>query len=119
MIVHGRIGPVRVFRAEGVEQPVVFLQRLLGDAAVEHQAEDVQVDVLVVQRLPHEFVVRDPQDLVVEMGIRPGKAGIPAVPVDGLFALLHVGAEQRASASAFSFRQACRALSGSSMSRNL
>ncbi len=54
----------------------MFVERLLGDARMEHQAEDVEVGVLVRQRLPHQLVAGDFQYLVVEHGILPGELRI-------------------------------------------
>ena len=85
------VGGIRIARAEGGEQAIMLLQRLLGHAAVEHQAEDVQVDVPVIQRLPGELVVRNLQNLIMKMRIRPRKTGIAAVAAHRRLTLFHVG----------------------------
>ena len=51
MVAHGLGGGFRVAVAQSDKQAFVFVQRLGGDAGVEHQPEQVQVDVLAGQGL--------------------------------------------------------------------
>ncbi len=69
----------------------MLLQSLLRDAGVEHEAEDVQVDVLVGQRVADDLVPADAEDLVMEIRIRAGKARIPAAAVRRRAVMAHLG----------------------------
>ena len=90
MFFHGLMGSIRVRSPKGGKQAIVLFKRLLCDAAVEHEAKDMQVDMLVIQSLPDKLIIRHPQNLVMEMRIRPCKARIPAVAINRGGALFHV-----------------------------
>ena len=69
----------------------MFLQRLLRDTAVEHQPEQVQMDVLIRNGLSDHVVSGHLDDRVVEMRIRARKPGIAAGPVHRRLSVAHVG----------------------------
>lgn len=117
MVAHCLFCARRVMVAKADEQTFVFIKRFGCDAGVEHQTENVQVDMLSGQRLPHDVVASDPQDGVMEMSIGAGKAGIAAVAIDWGAAVLHVSGDcfnvsqrlrghvARREAGAFGFQQ--------------
>ena len=59
MVMHRRIGGIGIPGAERAYELFMLFQRLLRDAAVEHQAKDVQVDMLIGEGLTHHIVVGD------------------------------------------------------------
>src|SRR5690606_26051604 len=80
----------RIPRPEGGKQRLVLLQRLLSYSSVEHQAEDVQVDMLIDERRTDDVVARYAHDIVMEIGIGARKTRIARISINRSIAVAHV-----------------------------
>lgn len=69
----------------------MLFERLLSHPDVEHQPEDVQMDMLVRQSAADHVVSGDFQDLIMELRIGAGKARVACVTIDRRLAVAHVG----------------------------
>ena len=67
---------VRIARGKGSENRLVLVERLFGHPGVKHQAEDMEVGMLVRQRLANELIAGELQDLVVEDRVLTGESRI-------------------------------------------
>jgi hypothetical protein len=91
VLAHGLRGGLRLAGGECVEQSLVLVERVLGDAPVEHQPEEVVVGVLERQHLPDQLVAGALHDAVVEERVLACEGGIAQVLVLAIAARHHAG----------------------------
>ncbi len=76
MIAHRALRRLAISSREGGEQCFVFVERLLGDAGMKHQAENMEVRVLVCKRLADQLIAGKLEDAVVEDSVLARESGV-------------------------------------------
>jgi len=76
MITHRPLGPYFVARGQRHKQGFVLGQRFFGDPRLEHQAEDMEMRVQVLERAADQLIAGDLHDLIVQFCVKARESGI-------------------------------------------
>ena len=76
MIAHRALRRLAISSREGGEQCFVLIERLLGDAGMKHQAENMKMRMLVRNRLADQLIASKLKDAVVEDSVLARESGI-------------------------------------------
>jgi len=89
MDTHGRFGRFGITRLKSADDGFMFGERLFGYARVEHEAEDVEMHMLVVERVADQLVPSHLHDHIVKDCVLARELGVAGTLIAALGAPAH------------------------------